>query len=87
MINATIKPAEIKVTIQNPSVKTNQGTPVARAYEPDREPYEGSYEITPSASAVTLAVAGKRMTDDLVIEPIPNNYGLITWDGTIITVS
>ena len=49
--------------------------------------YEGSYEVTPSQSTQTLSTNGKRMTADVVVNPIPNNYGLITWDGSVITVS
>lgn len=49
--------------------------------------YHGSYEVTPTQSTQTLSVAGKRMAQDLVVNPIPSNYGLITWDGSTLTVS
>ena len=49
--------------------------------------YTGAYEITPSSSTQTLSVADKRMTQDLVVNPIPSNYGLITWNGSYLTVS
>lgn len=49
--------------------------------------YTGSYEFTPSASQQTIAVENKLVKQDIVINPIPSNYGLITWDGTNITVS
>lgn len=51
------------------------------------QPYEGSYEVTPTTAAVTLDTRGRYMTDDLVVNPIPSNYGLITWDGITLTVS
>lgn len=51
------------------------------------EEYEGPYTVTPSASAQTLAIENKLATADIVIAPIPNNYGLITWNGSTLTVS
>ena len=53
----------------------------------DVEPFEGSYEYTPSGQTQTIAIRGLKATSDIVINPIPNNYGLITWNGSIITVS
>ena len=49
--------------------------------------YTGAYSVTPSASRQVLATDGLIMDGDITIEPIPSNYGLITWDGSIITVS
>lgn len=49
--------------------------------------YEGSYEITPNATEQTLSTAGKMLNLDLVIKAIPQNYGLITWNGAFITIS
>lgn len=51
------------------------------------EPYEGTYEVTPTTSVQVLATAGKKLADDIKINPIPSNYGLITWNGAILTVS
>lgn len=53
----------------------------------DGDHYEGEYTVTPSATAQTLATEGLVMTQNVTIEPIPNNYGLITWDGSVLTVS
>lgn len=49
--------------------------------------YDGPYEVTPSAEMQTLQTKNFRMTDNIVVNPIPSNYGLITWNGSIITVS
>ena len=49
--------------------------------------YTGPTEITPSAEAQVLDTTMKSMLEDIVIKPIPENYGLITWDGSVITVS
>lgn len=50
-------------------------------------PFEGAYSYTPTNETQTILINGLRATDDITINPIPNNYGLITWDGSTITVS
>ena len=50
-------------------------------------PYQGAYTITPSNQAQTLPTAGASLAQDITVEPIPSNYGLITWNGSVITVS
>lgn len=49
--------------------------------------YEGSYEFTPSTAEQTISTANKVLDQDIVIQPIPQNYGLITYNGSYITVS
>lgn len=49
--------------------------------------YHGTYEVTPSEQTQTLQTTNRVLTDNIVINPIPNNYGLITYNGSIITVS
>lgn len=56
-------------------------------YVPALEEWPGPYEVTPGAGAQTLATAGKLMTGDLTVGAIPSNYGLVTWDGSVLTVS
>lgn len=51
------------------------------------EPYEGNYFVTPTQSEQILPTEGFRMTQNVTIAPIPNNYGLITWNGSFLTVS
>lgn len=51
------------------------------------DPFEGSYEYTPSEQTQTIPIEDLRATQDIVINPIPSNYGLITWDGITLTVS
>lgn len=50
-------------------------------------PYTGSYRFTPSGQAQTVQTAGKLLNENIVIDPIPSNYGLITYTGGVITVS
>lgn len=49
--------------------------------------YEGDYNVTPSDEAQVLETSGFRMTGDVTINPIPSNYGKISWNGSILTVS
>lgn len=51
------------------------------------EPYHGSYEFTPTDQEQVVPTADKVLGYDIVIHPIPSNYGQISWDGSIITVS
>lgn len=56
-------------------------------YVPQVVEYQGPYEVTPTTTAQTLATMGLLSTADIVIDPIPSNYGLVTWDGAVLTVS
>lgn len=49
--------------------------------------YDGDYEVTPSADGVTLLTQDLRMTANVVINPIPSNWGRIGWNGAYLTVS
>lgn len=49
--------------------------------------YEGEYEVTPSTETQTLETNALYMRNNITINPIPNNYGLITWNGSTLTVS
>lgn len=49
--------------------------------------YEGATEITPSGATQTLLTADRVLRQNIVINPIPSNYGLIGWDGAVLTVS
>lgn len=49
--------------------------------------YSGPYEFTPGNAPQVVEIANKKATADITIGPIPDNYGLITWDGSTLTVS
>ena len=49
--------------------------------------YNGATEFTPSDEAQTIEIAGKTATQNITINPIPSNYGKITWNGSALTVS
>lgn len=49
--------------------------------------YTGDYEFTPSAETQTIYTSGYYLQRNVTINPIPNNYGLITWNGSTLTIS
>ena len=49
--------------------------------------YNGLYEYTPTANTQTIEIDHKMATSNIVINPIPSNYGLIAWNGSVLTVS
>ena len=86
MLTVTFTPPSLGVTIQDSSLTASTGIPIAREYV-ERPAYEGEYDVTPSAEGTVLPTQYLRMTDNVRIAPIPNNYGLITWNGSTLTVS
>ena len=53
----------------------------------DVEYYTGAYEFTPSPETQTIEIEQLTASQNITINPIPNNYGLITWNGSTLTVS
>ena len=49
--------------------------------------YGGPYEVTPNKETQILQTSGRVMSNNVRINPIPSNYGLITWNGSALTVS
>lgn len=49
--------------------------------------YAGALLITPGAEEQTIECSGLLMPENIIVNPIPQNYGLITWNGTTLTVS
>ena len=49
--------------------------------------YTGDTTVTPSAETHVLDTHGLLLSSDITINPIPTNYGLIQWDGAVLTVS
>ena len=50
-------------------------------------PYTGETEVTPTEDTQYLLTQGYFMSANVKVNPIPTNYGKITWDGTKIIVS
>lgn len=51
------------------------------------DPFTGEYEYTPTQSTQTVTIEGKTAVRNIIIKPIPSNYGLIAWNGSALTVS
>lgn len=49
--------------------------------------YEGPTEITPSEETQVLRTTDFVVPVDIIVNPIPSNYGLITWNGRGIRIS
>ena len=49
--------------------------------------YDGPYTVTPGNAAQILETSGRCMTGNVTVEKIPSNYGKITWNGYVLTVS
>lgn len=75
-LSVIFKPQKLNVEIANPIIKEYINV----------EPYMGNYTVTPTEETQVLPTSAKQMIEDLIIEPIPLNYGRITWNGRIITI-
>lgn len=53
----------------------------------DAQPYLGNYSFTPTNETQIIEIEGLKATQNITIDPIPQNYGLVTWDGSTLTVS
>ena len=53
----------------------------------DYEKYTGETVFTPSRETQIIGVSHMTVMEDITINPIPSNYGLITWNGSTLTVS
>ena len=53
----------------------------------DVDDYTGPYTFTPAASPQIVPTSGLRMIDNVTINPVPSDYGHISWNGSVITVS
>lgn len=84
----------MKINVSTPAVVVRAGKQggVAVGTQTVQKPsdipyYSGSYTITPGPQAQTLKTEELRMAQDLTIEAIPKNYGLITQIGTFLIIS
>lgn len=72
----------IAVTTEVPDVEIE--VDVEGRYYPE---YAGPYSVVPGAIAQILRTGGMVATEDIIIGAIPDNYGLITYNGSNIIVS
>jgi hypothetical protein len=81
-VSEVLLPVAVAVSAVNIPVQ------VAASYQMrDGEIYDGPYEFTPTQETQTVITAEKLLLENIVINPIPQNYGLITYNGSFITVS
>lgn len=71
-----VKKPAVDFAVDNVRVAAGGGTP-----------YEGEYEITPSEEAQTLPTENRMLARNIVVAPIPQNYGRITYNGGGITIT
>lgn len=76
MLKMVLSQPEIKMKIEPAKVVYTGG-----------EEYEGDYEITPSEELQTLPTANRMLARNIVVAPIPQNYGRITYNGGGITIT
>lgn len=50
-------------------------------------PYAGDYLVTPTTTEQVLMTGGTYLKDHIHVAAIPSNYGLIGWNGSVLTVS
>ena len=86
-LTAVFKPPQaVSVSVNADTMGVTLGTPIVKEYV-DVQTYTGEYEVTPSAETQILSTKNLRMTDDIVINPIPSVWGRITYNGAVLTVS
>ena len=49
--------------------------------------YDGAYAFTPTDAEQVIVIAGQIAEQNIVIHPVPQNYGKVAWDGNTLTVS
>lgn len=59
----------------------------ATGYPVYPEAYTGTVDVVPTMQRQVLKTKGFTLLDDVTIEKIPDNYGLITWNGSFLKVS
>lgn len=59
---------------------------VIKVTEHDLPVYTGQTEITPSEDTQVLQTANRTVLQDIIINPIPENYGRLLYSGNTLTV-
>lgn len=76
----------VPISVEGGGAIALQFEQIRTVYRDERPAYDGPYSVTSSAEAQTLETNGKRMTGDVVVGPIPSNYGRISWNGLGIRI-
>ena len=78
------------ITVQpvvTPNVITATASIINQIKTSEMPEYTGAVEVTPSNEPQVLQTRNTAVFSDITINPIPSNYGLITWNGITLTVS
>ena len=75
----------LKMVLSQPEIKMKIA-PAKVVYQ-GGEAYEGNYEVTPSEEVQTLPTANRMLARNIVVAPIPQNYGRITYNGGGIIIT
>lgn len=78
-------PIKVDARVPHRTQKIDVKAPIIQGE--DTPEYEGPYSVTPTQAEQILPTKGKTADQNIVVNPIPNNYGLITWNGSVLTVS
>lgn len=72
----------MKVSGNSAPIKPGTGA----AYVKPAATYTGPYEVTPSEEAQVLPTDAAVLDGNVVVQPIPSNYGRIAREGNILLV-
>lgn len=50
------------------------------------EVYTGETEVTPTNETQTLYTAGLKVPENIIVKPIPSNYGKVSYNGSFIFI-
>lgn len=76
-------PQSISAEVSSSTITAEGGAAVEVS---SASPYRGAYEVTPSGELQVLATRGLMATRDVIVNPIPSNYGRIEFDGSTLSV-
>lgn len=76
-IPVAVSASTVSVGVSVSTTEQTVGVSPAAAYTVP-EAFHGSYTVTPNGAVQVLQTAGKLATDNITINPVPQNYGLIT---------
>ena len=81
-IRLRVQENRVRLRVRGDSIRlrAHEGVPIYP------NPYTGPTEVTPSEETQTLSTAGLMMPENIVINPIPDNYGRIAYNGNILLV-
>ena len=74
----------VRLNIRGDTVRLKVGAERIPIYP---EAYTGETTVTPTRETQTLQTEGLMVMSNIIVNPIPSNYGLVTYNGSILTVS